>query len=106
MATARSVVFAPEALADLLRLYEIVSEASSPERAYAYVESLRSHCSGFAEFPERGTRRDEVRPGLRTVGFQRRVTIAFHITAETVVIDRLLYGGRDAEALLREDPDD
>jgi len=28
-------------------------------------------------------------------GFERRVTIAFHITPEKVVIDRILYGGRD-----------
>ena len=46
-------------------------------------------------FPERGAQRDDLRPGLRVIGFERRVTIAFHITSETVVIDRVFYGGRD-----------
>src|SRR4030088_3019101 len=46
-------------------------------------------------FPERGTRRDDLRPGLRVTGFERRVTIAFHVTAEAVIIDRILYGGHD-----------
>ena len=30
-------------------------------------------------------------------GFERRVTIAFHIGDDHVVIDRILYGGRDLE---------
>lgn len=100
------VAFAPEARDDLLRLYDAIARASAPERAFAYVESLRVHCLGFAAFPERGTRRDEVRPGLRTVGFRRRVTVAFHVTADAVVVDRILYGGRDVEKLLREGADE
>jgi len=34
------------------------------------------------------------------------VTIAFHITDAAVVVDRILYGGRDLERLLREGGDD
>lgn len=100
---ARSVVFAPEALADLRSLYDIIADASLPARALTYVEGLRQHCLGLADFPERGSRRDSIRPGLRTLGYRRRVTIAFHVTDAAVVIDRLLYGGRDLEGLLRDD---
>ena len=100
---ARSVVFAPEALADLQTLYDIIADASLPARAFAYAEGLRQFCPGLADFPERGTRRDAIRPGLRTLGYRRRVTVAFHVTGTTMVIDRLLYGGRDLEGLLRED---
>ena len=46
----------------------------------------RSYCLAFDYFPERGVRRDELRPGLRIVGFERRVTIAFHITPALVVV--------------------
>jgi plasmid stabilization system protein ParE len=56
-----------------------------------------AYCLGFVTFPERGTRRDDLRPGLRVVGFARRVTIAFHVRAELIVIDRLFYGGRNWE---------
>ena len=58
------------------------------------------YCANFANFPERGTRRDDLRPGLRIVGFERRIAIAFHITTDRVTIDRVLYGGRDWETLL------
>ncbi len=50
---------------------------------------------GFDVAGERGTRRDDIRPGLRVVGFERRITIAFHVETNTVTIDRVLYGGRD-----------
>jgi len=39
-------------------------------------------------------------------GFRRRVTIAFHMTATTVTIHRVLYGGRDLQPLYGEDAHD
>jgi len=42
-------------------------------------------------------------PGLRVIGFGRRVTIAFGIQPATVTVYRILYGGRDLSALLDED---
>jgi plasmid stabilization system protein ParE len=54
-------------------------------------------------FPQRGARRDDLRPGLRSTGFRRRVTIAFHLNAGTVVIDRVFYGGRDVEGFFAQD---
>lgn len=60
---------------------------------------------GFADFPERGRRRDDLRPGLRIIGFERRVTIAFHISSGAVIIDRILYGGRELETAVGEDED-
>ncbi len=94
------VVFSPDAQADLLKLYDYIAEQSGEERALAYTERITAYCMGFAEFPKRGTRRDDLRPGLRTIGFERRVMIALHITADIVVIDRILYGGRDLEGSL------
>jgi len=36
------------------------------------------------------------------IGFARRVAIAFHVTAGTVTINRILYGGRDFGAAFEE----
>ena len=99
----RKVVFSPEAQADLLQLYDAIADRSSPARAFAYTERIAAHCKSFATFPERGTRRDDLREGLRVTGFERRVTIAFHVGTEAVTIDRILYGGRDLEAALGND---
>ena len=97
------VVFSPEAQADLLELYDMIARAAGPERALAYTERIVTYCQGLATFPERGTKRDDLRPGLRTAGFRRRVTLAFHIGADTVTIDRILYGGRDLQSELGDD---
>ena len=93
----RRIVFSPEAQADLLSLYDYIADQSGEARAIAYVEQIEAYCQGFVTFPNRGTRRDDIRDGLRTVGFKRRLTIAFHVEAERVVFDRILYGGRDVE---------
>jgi len=93
------VVFSPEAENDLIGLYLYIAERTGDVRALAYVERLERYCKGFEDFPERGTSRDDLFPGLRVVGFERRVSIAFHIHADTVTFDRLLYGGRDLDSL-------
>lgn len=62
------VVFAPATFDDLRSLYDNLADATSPERAFGWGEGLRRHLLGFADFPERGTRRDGIRLGLRTTG--------------------------------------
>jgi toxin ParE1/3/4 len=89
------VVFAPEAQQDILQIYEYVAEQAGAARAQNFADRVISYCEGLTTFPERGTRRDDLGPGLRVIGYRRRVTIAFHVEAGRVTIDRLLYGGRD-----------
>ena len=94
------VVFAPEARDDLEELYLYIAERAGAERAMAYVARIESCCRGFADFPKRGAPRDDLFPGLRVTGFERRVTIAFHVDADTVTFLRILYGGRSIDALM------
>lgn len=42
--------------------------------------------------------------GLRTVPFERSALIAYIIRNDRVVITNVFYGGRDYEALLRDQP--
>lgn len=98
----REVVFAPEAQIDLLDLYGMIAEAGGGERALAYVERIQAASLRLGVLPERGTRRDDIRPGLRVTGFERRVAIAFHVGAGRVMIARVLYGGRDLGTTLSE----
>ena len=102
----REVIFAPEALADLFKLYDDIALDAGTGRAQRYTDRIVAHCLGLVIFPERGTRHDDLRPGLRITTFRRRVTIAFHITATTVTIDRVLYGGRNLKPLFDDDSND
>ncbi len=98
----REVVFSPEAREELDRLYDFIADRAGPQTALAYTERIMSYCASFAILPERGMRRDDIRPGLRVIGFERRVTIAFHVTREKVTIDRVFYGGQNWEAFLAD----
>lgn len=51
-------------------------------------------------------RRDDIRPGLRTVGYKKRVVIAFAVLDGTVAIIGIFYGGRDYEIILAEANDE
>jgi toxin ParE1/3/4 len=71
------VSFRPRAEADLLGLYGYIAEEAGTAVAGAYIDRIEAACLALATFPERGTRRDYIRLGLRTMGFERRATIAF-----------------------------
>ena len=95
----RIVEFAPEAVTDLQSLYDWIERAAGPETAFGYISRIETFCRGMAFGAERGRSRADIRPGLRIVGFERRVTIAFTVTETRVLILRLFYGGRDWERL-------
>ena len=104
---ARRVILQPAARDDLRRLYAFIrDERDSPIIALKYIRRIRDYCVGFGQFPHRGTVRDDLRPGLRLIGFERRVTIAFTISEDTVLIVRIFYGGRDVAALLDDEGGD
>lgn len=98
------VVFTPEAREDLFELYNYIAEHGSPERAMAYIERIRKECMSLQTAPNRGTSREDLRAGLRVMGFERRATIAFRVNSGTVAILRILYGGRSVERAFRHSP--
>lgn len=59
-----------------------------------YIARIRTYLAGFDRFPHRGTVREDKRPGLRIVGFERRVSVALTVAGEEVLIFRVLYAGR------------
>jgi toxin ParE1/3/4 len=95
------IVFRPQAEADLLELYDYVADEAGHAVAGAYIDRIEAACLVLETFPERGTRRDHVRPGLRTMGFERRATIVFQVRKSDVVIVRIFHGGRNYESAMR-----
>jgi plasmid stabilization system protein ParE len=92
-----TVVITKPARDDLFAIYDYVADRADEEIALRFIDRIEAFCLGFATVPERGTRRDDLRPGLRTAGFRRRVTILFELDrpSRTVVILGIYYGGRN-----------
>ena len=95
----------PAAEADLTDLYHDIAEQSgSDEAAIGYVRRIRNWCDNLLTFPESGRARDDLRPGLRVLGFERRVVVAYKVLPSgDVEIGRIFYGGRNYEALMRDE---
>ena len=100
-----AVVFTPEAESQLLELYRYIAQAASPEVAQRYLDAVVTYCEGLDSFPHRGTRRDDIRPGLRITNFKGRCVIAFAVMDKWVSVTGVFYGGQDHETILQLDAD-
>jgi toxin ParE1/3/4 len=95
----KPVLYSAEALSDFEDIFEWIADAANVIVAQAYVDRLHEYCQSFALFPERGTRRPDIRSGMRTIGFRRRATIAFVARESDVLILRFAHRGRDIGTL-------
>jgi toxin ParE1/3/4 len=104
MTRAYRVVERPAVMGDYIAIAEHI-ERWTFDRAVARqtVTQIRKYVKGLRHAPHRGTKRDDIRPGLRIVTFHKRCAIALEIdeTARTVTIIRVFYGGQDYETALR-----
>lgn len=98
-----NVVFAPEALDQLAALYRYIAVAASPDISSRYTNAIVDYCETLHTFPQRGTLRDDIRPGLRITNYKKRVVIAFAVDIDQVSIIGIYYGGQDFESLLQLD---
>lgn len=92
------VSFSPEAQEQLTALYRYIAHENSAAVARKFVGEIVAFCQKLAEVPLQGRTRDDLRPGLRTVGFRRRALIVFHADGGAVTVLNVFYGGQDYEA--------
>jgi plasmid stabilization system protein ParE len=100
-----SIVFTPEAEEQLAAIYRYIATAASPTIAERYTNAIVTYCEGLATFPERSTKHDNIRPGLRVTNYKKRTVIAYTVEAELVSIIGIFYGGQDYEAMLQSELD-
>lgn len=103
MTTSHRIVVTPEARDEIDALHSYIAAAADAETASRFTDGIIDHIATLSEFPKRGTPRDNLQPGLRTISWRRRVTIAFIVEERHVVVIGLFYAGRDFESLLKDD---
>jgi toxin ParE1/3/4 len=92
------VIFSPEAETQLIEVTEYIAENGGKTIASNFARSIVDFCMKLEMFPNRGTLRNDLRPGMRLLGFRRRVSIAFSVDDESVTILAIFYGGQDIAA--------
>ncbi|TAL87885.1 MAG: type II toxin-antitoxin system RelE/ParE family toxin [Rhodanobacter sp.] len=97
-----TVAFSPKARVQLVELDTYIEAAASPEIAACYTDAVADFCFSLATFPQRGVRRDDIRPGLRITNYRKRTVIAFaaNSDAKQIGILGISHGGQDYEAAL------
>jgi plasmid stabilization system protein ParE len=98
-----TVIFTPEAEAQLVELYDYIAAEASPDIAARFTDGIVAYCESLSTFPNRGNRREDIRPGLRVTSYRRRVAIAFYVDGDRVNIIGVFYGGQDYESALLEE---
>lgn len=96
------VVWRPKAEDQLLALYDWIADHADPEAAFAYTSAIEAHVAKLATFPERGTPRDDIAPGARTMPYRRRTTIAYRVTDAEVEVLALVHGGQTFAGMFDE----
>ncbi len=94
------VAFSAEAETQLREIETYLAERFYPANAERFIERLSQACLSLGTAPHRGTRRDDLIPGMRTMGFERRATIYFKLVESQVLIVSVAYGGRTFEPVL------
>lgn len=98
-----AIVWRPKARADILALYDWIAEQAGPLTAFEYTSKIEIHTEKLANFPDRGTPRNDLGTGLRTMPYQRRTVIAYRVMEEAVEILRVVHGGMDVDGLFEND---
>lgn len=98
----------PDAFYDYRTIGEHI-ERWTGDRALAdrTIDAIRDFIKSLSKVPHRGTKRDDLRPGLRIVPFGRRTAVAIEIDDKNAVVTvlRVFYGGQDYESVLSRPPD-
>ena len=76
-------------------MYDWIARQADRDTAVDYVSAIEAVTAGLGIFPERGTPRLDLGPGMRTLSYRRRTVIAYRVMPEAVEIVALAHGGRD-----------
>lgn len=71
---------------DIARIASFLLEYTTPESVAGKIARLDSDASALGEDPHRGTRRDDILPGLRAIPSACRGVIAFDVDDEARVV--------------------
>ena len=84
--TGLPVVLTEAAIADMSGIGRRIAERAGVAVAEAYVSRIEAACYRLGTFPNRGTPRFDVQAGVRTVAFERRITLAYRVEDGAVSI--------------------
>lgn len=89
----------PQASRDLRELADWIIDRADADTADTYVGRIMAKCATLADYPRRGGSRMDVAADLRSIPFERRLTILYRVDEDGVEIIRVVSGARDLSKL-------
>ncbi|RYM09630.1 type II toxin-antitoxin system RelE/ParE family toxin [Sphingobium cupriresistens] len=90
------------AIEDLIALHQWVSAEADIPTADGYLARIEERIAALADFPHRGSSRDDLIAGLRTLTFERRLLIAYSVDGQVVTVQRVINALRDLGPAFRD----
>ena len=98
----RSIVWAPEAEADLAEIWNYYLEVAGSKAADARVRAIGDACRMLKEHPLAGRSRDVIRSGLRSA-LASPYVLFYRVEGNTVQLIRIIDGRRDIEDIFADE---
>lgn len=95
------LTFARGARVDLQEIHDYIA-ADNPDAAERVVCAIESRCRSIVDMPNSGRKREELKPGLRSVR-EGNFIILYLGTEDGVYIVRIIHSKRDIEPLLLDE---
>ena len=92
------LVFSPRALLDLEEIGDYIAK-DNPNRALSFLTELQEQCHRISDMPSAFPKRDDIEPGLQ-MGVHGNYLILFHVTTNSVRIERVIHGARRLQDLI------
>jgi toxin ParE1/3/4 len=71
-----------------------LAERFYPRNAELFIIRLPAACEKLTRAPHQGTKRDDLRPGVRSIGFEQTAVIYFELIDDGVLVLSILYRGK------------
>jgi plasmid stabilization system protein ParE len=68
-----TLVFTPEAEAQLVAIYQYIAAAASPKIAEQFTNAIVSCCEGLTTFPYRSAQHNDIRPGFLITNYKKEL---------------------------------
>jgi len=94
------IVLSPKAEADLVGVARYTLDRWGNDQAAGYLTELDATIRSLSQNPERGQRRDRLKPGLRSLTHRGHYHIFYRVVDRTVQIVRVLHVRRETKTEL------
>lgn len=96
------VIWSPEALDDIDRLWDYYAEVAGARTADRILRDIAKAVAVIEDFPFAGRARDDIRAGLRSLAAHLQ-TVFYRLQDDQPEIVRVLDGRQDIEAIFSDD---